>query len=61
VFPASLVLHGDFLFVTNLSLDLGAALVDPSKRTIDSPWGAKVTTSTMSRINAQLPPIQGLP
>ncbi len=61
LFPASLVLHGNFLFVTNLSLDLGAALVDPSKRTVDSPWAAQVTTHTISRINAQLPPIQGLP
>ncbi len=61
LFPASLVFRGNFLFVTNLSLDLGAALGDPSKRTIDSPWAAQVTTYTISRINAQLPPIQGLP
>ena len=61
LFPASLVLHGNFLFVTNLSLDLGAALNDPSKRTVDSPWAAQVTTHTISRINAHLPPIQGLP
>jgi hypothetical protein len=47
--------------VTNLSLDLGAALADPSKRTVDSPWAAQVMTFTISRINAQLPPIQGLP
>jgi hypothetical protein len=49
------------LFVTNLSVDLGAALVDPSERTVDSPWAAQVTTYTISRINAQLPPIQSLP
>jgi len=61
LFPASLVFRGNFLFVTNLSLDLGAALADPSKRTVDSPWAALVTTFTISRINAQLPPIQGLP
>ena len=61
LFPASLVFRGNFLFVTNLSLDLGAALGDPSKRTVDSPWAAQVTTFTISRINAQLPPIQGLP
>ena len=61
LFPASLVLQGNFLFVTNLSLDLGAALSDPSKRTVDSPWAAQVTTHTISKINAQLPPIQGLP
>ena len=49
--------------MTYLSLDLGAVLVDfdPSKRTVDSPWAAEVTTYTISRINAQLPPIQGLP
>jgi len=61
LFPASLVLHGNFLLVTNLSLDLGAALGDPFKRTVDSPWAAQVTTYTISKINAQLPPIQGLP
>ena len=61
LFHASLVLHGNFLFVTNLSLDLGAALNDPSKRTVDSPWAAQVTTHTISRINAHSPPIQGLP
>jgi len=60
LFPASLVLHGNFLFVTNLSLDLGAAL-GASNRTVDSPWAAQVTTHTISRINAHLPPIQGLP
>jgi sugar lactone lactonase YvrE len=61
LFPASLVLHGNFLLVTNLSLDLGTALNDLTKRTIDSPWAAQVTTHTISKINAQLPPIQGLP
>jgi sugar lactone lactonase YvrE len=61
LFPASLVFHGNFLLVTNLSLDLGAALGDPFKRTVDSPWAAQVTTYTISKINAQLPPIQGLP
>lgn len=60
LFPASLVLHGNFLLVTNLALDLGAVLGDPN-RTVDSPWAAQVTTYTISRINAHLPPIQGLP
>ena len=61
LFPASLVLHKNVLFVTNLSLDLGAALGDASKRTVDSPWAAQVTTHTISKIDAHLPPIQGLP
>jgi DNA-binding beta-propeller fold protein YncE len=61
LFPASLARRGNVLFVTNLALDLGAALGDPSKRTVDSPWAAQVTTYTISKINAHLPPIQGLP
>jgi len=56
LFPASLVFRGNFLFVTNLSLDLGAALADPSKCTIDSPWAAQVTTFTISRINPPTAP-----
>jgi len=52
LFPASLVFSGKDLLVTNLSLDLGAALGDPEKRTVDSPWAAQVTTHTVSRIRA---------
>jgi len=49
--PASLVFSGKDLLVTNLSLDLGAALGDPEKRTVDfRPWAAQVTTHTVSRI-----------
>jgi len=61
LFPASIVFRGNFVFVTNLSLDLGAALGDPAKRTVDSPWAADVTTHTISKINRHLPPVQGLP
>jgi sugar lactone lactonase YvrE len=61
LFPASLVLHGNFLYVTNLSLDLGTALGDSAKRTVDSPWAAQVTRHTVAKIPAHIPPIQGLP
>jgi DNA-binding beta-propeller fold protein YncE len=61
LFPASLVFQGNFVLVTNLSLDLGAALGDPSKRTVDSPWAAQVTTHTVAKISRHLPPVQGLP
>jgi len=60
LFPASLAFHGDDLFVTNLSLDLGTALGDPEKRTVDSPWAAQVTTHTVSRIKARIPRVKGL-
>jgi sugar lactone lactonase YvrE len=60
LFPASLVFSGKDLLVTNLSLDLGAALGDPEKRTVDSPWAAQVTTHTVSRIRARIPAVKGL-
>ncbi len=60
LFPASLAFHGDDLFVTNLSLDLGAVLGDPEKRTVDSPWAAQVTRHTVSRIKASIPRVKGL-
>ncbi len=60
LFPASLVFSGKDLLVTNLSLDLGAALGDPEKRTVDSPWAAQVTTHTVSRIRARILPVKGL-
>jgi sugar lactone lactonase YvrE len=56
LFPASLVRVGNFIYVTNLSLDLrlfGAP-------TIDSQWAAQVTRHTIARIHAHLPPVRGL-
>jgi Gluconolactonase len=55
LFPASLVLVNNFLYVTNLSLDLrlfGAP-------TVDSQWAAQVTRHTIARIPAHLPPLRG--
>jgi hypothetical protein len=52
LFPASLVRKGDWIYVTNLSLDLrnvGAA------QAVDSQWAAEVTTHTISRIRARIP------
>ena len=58
LFPASLVRHGNFIYVTNLSLDLrNFGLPQP----VDAQWAAQVTTHTIARINAHLPPIPGLP
>jgi sugar lactone lactonase YvrE len=58
LFPASLVMRQGVLYVTNLSLDLrlfGLA------QTVDSQWAAQVTTHTVSKLNAVIPPVPGLP
>jgi sugar lactone lactonase YvrE len=58
LFPASPVLHGGFLYVTNLSLDLRAAIGQPA---VDAPWAAQVTQHTISRLRARIPRVPGLP
>jgi sugar lactone lactonase YvrE len=58
LFPASPVLHGGFLYVTNLSLDLKAAIGQPA---VDGPWAAQVTRHTVSRLRARIPHVPGLP
>lgn len=58
LFPASLVRRGGFIFVTNLSLDLRLfGLAQP----VDAQWAAQVTSHTVSKISATLPPVPGLP
>lgn len=52
LFPASLVFSGEFLYVTNLSLDLRLFMLPPS---VDSEWCAQVRRFTVSKIRAQLP------
>jgi sugar lactone lactonase YvrE len=61
LFPASLVFHGNDVFVTNLSLNLVTALGNPSARTVDSAWAEQVTTHTISKIKKRIPKIKGLP
>jgi sugar lactone lactonase YvrE len=55
LFPASLVMVQDFLYVTNLSLDLRLF----NAPAVDSQWAAQVTRHTIARIPAHLPPIRG--
>lgn len=58
LFPASLVRHGDVIYVTNLSLDLRLfGLAQP----VDAQWAAQVTTHTVSKIPAGIPSVPGLP
>lgn len=52
LFPASLVRHRGFLYVTNLSLDLR----DFGHPTVDPQWAAAVKRHTISRIRARIPP-----
>jgi sugar lactone lactonase YvrE len=57
LFPASLVIVNDFVYVTNLALDLHAATGLP--QAVDTQWTAQVTRHTIARIPAHLPPIRG--
>ena len=63
LFPASLVRSGQFIYVTNLAIDL--RLFDlpdqPTNGTGDSPWAAAVRVHTIARIPAFIPPIFGQP
>ena len=56
LFPASLVMVGNFIYVTNLSLDLEHAFKTPPA--VDSAWAAKVKRHTIARIHAKVPPIR---
>src|SRR6202171_2318394 len=44
----SLVFHGDYVLVTNLSLDV--SLASPNLRAVDGPWAAQVKLHTVSKI-----------
>lgn len=58
LFPASLVRSGNFIYVTNLALDLRLfGLPQP----VDAQWAAQVTTHTIAKIQAKIPPVQGKP
>jgi sugar lactone lactonase YvrE len=52
LFPASLVRVGNFVYVTNLSLDLVPVT---GSQSVDSQWAAQVTRHTISRIRAKIP------
>jgi sugar lactone lactonase YvrE len=51
LFPASLVRHGDWIYITNLSLDLRLF----GHTTVDSEWAAGVSVHTIARIRARIP------
>jgi DNA-binding beta-propeller fold protein YncE len=54
LFPASLVRHGNFIYVTNLALDLRLFGLAPP---VDAPWAGDVRIHTVAKIRARIPPI----
>jgi hypothetical protein len=56
MFPASLVRVDNFIYVTNLALDLRNFGLPQA---VDSQWAAQVTQYTIARIAAHLPPVRG--
>jgi sugar lactone lactonase YvrE len=57
LFPASLAFRGEFVYVTNLALDL--RLFSPTFVAVDSAWAAQVTRHTVARISRHLAPVRG--
>jgi sugar lactone lactonase YvrE len=55
LFPASLVRHDGWIYVTNLALDLRLF----GHPTVDSQWAAEVRSHTISRIRARIPRVEG--
>lgn len=52
LFPASLVRSGEWIYVTNLSLDLRPIT---GQQSVDSQWASEVTSHTIARIRAKIP------
>jgi len=56
LFPASPVFFGEFVYVTNLALDLRD--FNPQFNSVDSQYCAEVTTWNVARISSHLPPVR---
>jgi sugar lactone lactonase YvrE len=54
LFPASLARHGDWVYITNLSLDLRPAYLT-GQQSVDSQWAAMVRRHTIARIPFRIP------
>jgi sugar lactone lactonase YvrE len=52
LFPASLVRRGDWIYITNVSLDLRPIT---GQQSVDSQWAARVKTHSISRIRFGIP------
>src|SRR6185503_8388407 len=51
LFPASLARRGDWIYITNLSLDTRTIGLPPS---VDSGWAAQVKRHTIARVRARI-------
>jgi streptogramin lyase len=51
LFPASIARHGEWIYITNLSLDLRPIV---GQQSVDSQWAAQVKRHTLSRIRARV-------
>ncbi|HZU84642.1 MAG TPA: SMP-30/gluconolactonase/LRE family protein [Polyangiaceae bacterium] len=58
LFPASNARFGDWVYVSNFSLDVRLVGIPQA---VDSQWAAQLTTHTIARIRARIPPVRGLP
>ncbi|HEY6969035.1 MAG TPA: SMP-30/gluconolactonase/LRE family protein [Candidatus Angelobacter sp.] len=60
LFPASPAFstNGEFLYVTNLALDLRLATGNPASQTLDSQWCDQVRHYTVSRVRTHFRPLQ---
>jgi sugar lactone lactonase YvrE len=54
LFPASLARHGDWVYISNLSLDLRPPFLT-GQQSVDSQWAAQVRRHTISRIPFRIP------
>lgn len=55
LFPASPARHGNFVYVTNLSLDIRLFGLPQA---VDSRWAEQVKTNTISRLRFRIPPVR---
>jgi len=56
LFPASLVRVDDWIYITNLSLDVTKIGLTQA---VDSQWAAQVKRQTIARLKAKIPPVHG--
>ncbi len=58
LFPVGMLRVGDWIYVSNLSLDLRLFGLPPP---VDAQWAAEVRRHTVARLKAKIPRVRGLP
>ncbi len=61
LFPASLAFRGEFVYVTNLALDLRVfnTALNRQLNAVDSAWASQVTHHTVARLSRRFAPARG--